>query len=358
VNRKNSMLALLITTLVLSTLAYGINVAAASQGTIQSFEVLGSYNFHYETEVALSAVHLESGEDTNASANLGTITFDGVSYSLPNDTSKAVGTYSAECFVDAIYMFYYWETTDLVSVSDANANPATVTVSGNGTLKAIYASHHIDHLNDNYVPMVIPVNGKNLMIAPVINCTILENNVYQPFHYPCKSAQTTLTDNDWSDGDANYTYVFEDWVDYDWNDIVVSLYATVNDTIDICARAHLDSRSAAWKNPFSVEITPVGMNALVYWNSTDYPEEHNVQVNSSEIGDIELFFESIPEKIAFIKIIPIILPEVPVGGYALPIDTTHFLAPRIDLTPRIGLASVLLAAMAVTVILIRRKKRR
>jgi len=79
---------------------------------------------------SLKGIHLESEEDTGASTNLGTITFDGVAYSLPDDISKAIGNYSAEYFADAGYLFDRWEPTGLVSVSDANANPTNVTVSG------------------------------------------------------------------------------------------------------------------------------------------------------------------------------------------------------------------------------------
>jgi len=203
----------------------------------------------------------------------------------------------------------------MVSVSDANANPAQVTVSGDGTLKAIYASHHIDHYHDDYVPMVIPINGDTLTIAPVITCTILEDGVWKSFHYACQSAKTTLTDDDWIDGDANYTYVFEDWVDYDWNDIVVNLYAVANSEVTVEFR--LVDREAAWENPFGVEITLVGIDVWVHWNSTDYPEENVVRVNSSEPGDIELFFESNPGDNAFITIIPIIPPT-----YTLTITST------------------------------------
>jgi len=255
---------------------------------------------------SFKAVHLESEEDTGVSTNLGMITFDGVSYTLPDDVSKTVVTYSAEYFTDAGYSFEHWETTRLVSVSDASANPTTVTVSGDGTLKAIYAAHHDDHLSDEYAPMAIPVNGKNLTVAPIIMCTILENDVFKPFHYPCKSARTTFVDNDWSDSDANYTYVFEDWTDYDWNDINVSLYAVTNDMIyvEIC----LEDREATWKNPFSVEITQESLTVDVHWNSTDYPGHHVVRVNPNETVDIELFAESNPGDIAFITIIPIIPP--------------------------------------------------
>ncbi len=159
--------------------------------------------------------------------------------------------------------------------------------------------YHDDHLNDlsdafpnNYAPMVIPVNSKKVTVAPVITCTTLEDDVFKPHHYPCKSAQTLFVDDDWSDKDASYTYLFEDWTDYDWNDIVVSLCAVTNDIIavEIC----LEDREAAWKNPFSVEITPEDLAVDVHWNSTDYQGDHVVRVNHNETVDIELFTESNP----------------------------------------------------------------
>jgi hypothetical protein len=48
---------------------------------------------------------------------------------------------------------------------------------------------------------------------------------------------------------------------------------------------------------------------------------------------------------------------LPVGGHASPIDKSHFLATKIGLALGMGLASVLLAAMAVTIILIRRRNK-
>ena len=391
------------------------------------FGILGSMSAR-----SFKVVSLESEEDAGASVNLGATTFDGVSYTLPNDVSKTVVTSSAEYFADADYSFGHWETTGLVSVSEANANPTNVTVSGDGTLKAIYAAHHDDHLSDEYAPLVIPVNGENITVAPIIMCTILEDDVFNPFHYPCKSARTTFVDDDWSDSDANYTYKFEDWTDYDWNDINVSLYAVTNDMIhiEIC----LEDREATWKNPFSVEVTSESLAVDVHWNSTDYPQDHVVRVNPTETVDIELFAESNPGDSAFINIIPIIVPrhtlaisstsggttdpvpdsylydegivvsvtaipdsghhfdyweldevnvglanpidvtmdadhtlhaifkEVPsppppVGGHAMPIDISNLLAPKIDLASGIGVAFILLVAMATTTILIRQKNK-
>jgi len=278
---------------------------------------------------SFKAVNLESEEDTSASTNMGMITFDGASYNLPDDVSKTVVTYSAEYFADASYSFDHWEPTGLISVSDANANPTTVTVSGDGTLKAIYTvtvsgdgtlkaiytAHHNDHISDKYAPLVIPVNGKKVTVAPTITCTTLEDDGYHPHYHPCKSAQTLLVDDEWSDKDANYTYLFEDWTDYDWNDINVSLHAVTNDIIHV--KICLEDREADWKNPFSVEVTPESLTVDVYWNSTDYPGDHVVQVNPNETVDIELFAESNPGDIAFINIIPVIVPR-----YTLTITST------------------------------------
>jgi len=173
---------------------------------------------------------------------------------------------------------------------------------------------HTDHINDgtddfpnDYAPMVIPFNGKNVTIAPVITCTTFEDGVWRPNYHPCKLAQTLVVDDNWNDKDANYTYIFEDWTDYDWNDIVVSLYA-VNNNLIVDTETCLKSREAAWKNPFGVEITPVDTAVDIQWNSTDYPENHIIRLNAGETVDIELFAESDPCDTAFIRIIQLILP--------------------------------------------------
>ncbi len=182
--------------------------------------------------------------------------------------------------------------------------------------------HHDDHLNDptdafpiDYAPMVVPFNGEKVTVEPVINCTTFEDGVFKPYHYPCKSAKTLLVDNEWSDKDASYTYLFEDWTDYDWNDINVSLYAFINDLIEI--EILLEDREAAWKNPFSVQITLETLTVDVHWNSTDYPGNHVVRVNSNNTVDIELFAESNPGDTASITIVPVIPPT-----YTLTITST------------------------------------
>jgi len=103
------------------------------------------YSFYWQTldvtyniETVAYTVNLESLEDTGATTNLGSITFNGTSHSLPSNVSKEAGNYSAEYFASDGYVFDHWETTGEISVSNATANPVNVTVSGDGTLKVVY----------------------------------------------------------------------------------------------------------------------------------------------------------------------------------------------------------------------------
>ncbi len=194
----------------------------------------------------------------------------------------------------------------LATVSVAGITQVNVsTVNAQGSLAT--GDFHTDHLNDptddfpnDYAPMVVPFNGKNVIIAPFIIDTTLENNLFQPNYYPCKLAQTLLVDDNWSDNDAKYRYLFEDWTDYDWNDINVSLYASTNDVITVEIR--LDTRHATWKNPFGVEITPEGLMIDLLWNSTDYPTNDPCRVNPDTTLSLELFSESTPGEDASLTI--------------------------------------------------------
>ena len=168
-------------------------------------------------------------------------------------------------------------------------------------------SYHIDHLNDDsdvfpndYKPFTIPIDARRqITVAPVISCTFDENGTWHPHYHPCKLAQTLLTDDNWSDGNANYTYIFEDWVDYDWNDIIVTLYAST--TLGVFSNMFLSFREAAWKNPFGVEITAQGTWIEIEWNSTDYTGVQRLTVSEGETIEVALFTESTPSDKAFIR---------------------------------------------------------
>jgi len=106
---------------------------------------VGYYEFRVE-----ALVHLESMEDTGATANLGTMTFDSVNYGLPKEISKPVEVYEAHYFLAAGYLFDHWETTGDITVPDSNSNPTAVWVIGDGILRAIYrkARVHLESLED------------------------------------------------------------------------------------------------------------------------------------------------------------------------------------------------------------------
>jgi len=72
---------------------------------------------------------LESVENTTITSNSGFIVFDGMFYTLSNSTSK---------ISSARYVFDHWEITGLISIGNANSASTTITVSGDGTLKAVY----------------------------------------------------------------------------------------------------------------------------------------------------------------------------------------------------------------------------
>ncbi len=168
-------------------------------------------------------------------------------------------------------------------------------------------SHHDDHLNDgsdsfpnDYTPFIIPIDSsKWITVEPVITDTLFENDTWYPYYHPCKLAQTVLVDNDWSDGNANYTYLFEDWTDYDWNDIMVNLYASISD--GILSDLFLTFREAAWKNPFSLEITATGTWIKIEWNSTDHLDMHSLTVSEGETVQVDLLVESNPDDKAFVR---------------------------------------------------------
>jgi len=84
-------------------------------------------------------VHLESRKNDGSTSNLGTITFDSVSYGLPVDLSKASGTYQATYYPVSGHEIDHWETSGGMSVPDPYVGQSTnVYVSGSGTLRAVY----------------------------------------------------------------------------------------------------------------------------------------------------------------------------------------------------------------------------
>jgi hypothetical protein len=86
------------------------------------------------------AINLESKQTTSATSNLGTVSFNSVSYTLPANFLEKGGYYQAQYYPPAGYTFDHWETTGAITVASTTANPTTVTVNSNGTITAVYKS--------------------------------------------------------------------------------------------------------------------------------------------------------------------------------------------------------------------------
>jgi len=86
-------------------------------------------------------VHLTS-RTTDGFNDLGSITFDGTKYYLPEDIDVSPGSHTATANdpsgANAGYEFYRWETSGGVSVSSTTSRSVTVTVTDDGTLRAVF----------------------------------------------------------------------------------------------------------------------------------------------------------------------------------------------------------------------------
>jgi hypothetical protein len=96
------------------------------------------------------AVNLESAQDTGTTNNLGLIAFSSqkgrYTFSLPTAIDVAAGSYQAK--FSGSYKFMRWETSGGISVSDANVANTTVTVSADGTLRALGNVKQLEYTYD------------------------------------------------------------------------------------------------------------------------------------------------------------------------------------------------------------------
>jgi len=103
-----------------------------------------------EIEYSIEPVHvvnLESSQDTGVTNNLGIITLADESFSLPSDVDVVAGTYQVS--YSGGYLFTHWEPVGGVAVSNPLAATTTVTVTGDGTLKAVGTANLLEYTYDN-----------------------------------------------------------------------------------------------------------------------------------------------------------------------------------------------------------------
>lgn len=81
---------------------------------------------------------LSAENKTAGTTNKGTITFNSVSFDLPNSTSISNGTYAISFAPSSGLNFSRWNATGGINVSSVFLKNTNATVTGNGTLTAIY----------------------------------------------------------------------------------------------------------------------------------------------------------------------------------------------------------------------------
>ena len=91
-------------------------------------------------------VHLESVQDTGETINLGLVTFEGYTFSLPADVDVVKGSY--EISYSGGYNFVRWETSGGIAVEDEYAESTIVNVFGDGTLRAVGNVERLEYAYD------------------------------------------------------------------------------------------------------------------------------------------------------------------------------------------------------------------
>jgi hypothetical protein len=173
----------------------------------------------YSTEPVF-VVHLESVQDTGATANLGLITFAGYTFSLPTDVDVVNGSYAVT--YSGGYTFARWETTGGVTVSDENAVSTTVTVLGNGTLRAVGSAKRLEYTYDHGTPQWHSESAGHMdavRFTPLFSGQLLTARyyMYDLYFSPSDTFKVHVMDKNRNDLRApfNVTPTSEGWFDAD-----------------------------------------------------------------------------------------------------------------------------------------------
>lgn len=178
-------------------------------------------------------VHLESVQDTGATANLGLIAFADYVFSLPTDIDVVNGSYTVT--YSGGYTFVRWETTDGVTVSNENAVSTTVTVLGNGTLRAVGSVEKLEYAYDHGNPQCHSESAGRMdavRFTPIFSDQLLTARYYIYDLYSSPSDIFTVHVMDESRNDLvtpfNVTPTSEGWFDVDLSSYGIN----VNEGVD------------------------------------------------------------------------------------------------------------------------------
>jgi GH25 family lysozyme M1 (1,4-beta-N-acetylmuramidase) len=109
--------------------------------------------------------------------NGGTITFDGVTYSNGQSTTKTDGTYSVSANPASNYEFDHWSTTGGVSVANPYSHSTTATVSGDGSIKAWFKTKGVAITATRDISPQQVMNGSTFSVTVTITAN---QDIYAP----------------------------------------------------------------------------------------------------------------------------------------------------------------------------------
>jgi len=294
-------------------------------------------------------------------STIGSISFEGDIYFDGDSDTFTYGTSGpATANAPVGWTFDHWETVGNVQVSSTTANPTTVTVTCGGSLKAVFKQIQctVTFYTDPSTVGSISFQGGTY--------THGQSGI---FPYGTSGPATANVPAGW---------VFDHW-EVSGNVQVSSTTAnpttvtitcggtlkaffkratcTVTFYTDPSTVGSISFGGKTYTNGQSDSFTydtsgPATANAPTGWEFDHWEATGNVQVSSTTANPTIVTITYGSTLKAFFKVIP-----SPVGGYAVPIDKSHFLAPKIGLAPRIGLAFVLLAALAATILLTKRRSK-
>jgi hypothetical protein len=223
----------------------------------------------YSMEPVL-AVHLESIQDTGFTNNLGLTTFADYIFPLPTDIDVVTGTYQVK--YSGGYMFTRWETSGGVTVSDEKAATTNVTVSGNGTLRAVGNVKRLEYTYDREDPSgEYQVAGRidAVRFTPLFSGQLLMARfyMYDISSYQSNTFKVHVMDDNRDDLITPFeqTPTSEGWFDLDLSSYGVS----VNEGLDF----YIGMEWITDYNPDLGEDRTSPSDRSWHWNGTNWKEE-------------------------------------------------------------------------------------
>jgi hypothetical protein len=178
-------------------------------------------------------VHLESIQDTENTANLGLITFEGYTFSLPADVDVVNGSY--EVRYSGGYNFVRWEVSGGITVGDEHAESTIVNVFGNGTLRAVGNVERLEYSYDYNNPSWCS-RSAGYMVAvrftPLFSGQLLTVRfyMYDLYTYESNTFKVHVMDHERNDliTPFNVTPTHEGWFDVDLSSYKLKVYESVD----------------------------------------------------------------------------------------------------------------------------------